>query len=118
MARELTDAAGRVKGMAILATYQEPSLIYAFGRPAPVMRDRRWLLEVLRREGSIVTALSPMELTKLRADSRLEIEVRGEIQGFHLNKGRTESLRLAVIRPGGADLADSALDSGTPTVRD
>ena len=82
----------------MLASFQEPSIVYALGRPVPIIRGRSELLEQVQEAGTVVSALIPLELERLRQEPSLEIVVAETVQGFHLNKGRTETLFLAVLR--------------------
>jgi hypothetical protein len=42
----------------------------------------------------------------LRADPRLVVEIRETVRGFSLDKGRPETLHLAVVRPNGLAVGD------------
>jgi hypothetical protein len=52
-----------------------------------------------RRTGALVSALMPLELEMLRNHPRLDVEVRGEVEGFNVERFRNEELTLVVIRP-------------------
>ena len=72
----------------MLATYQQPGVVYAAGRPAPVIRGRAWLIDQLRDAGPVVAGLYESEVATLRQDPAMRVEVREEIEGVNLDKGR------------------------------
>ncbi len=84
----------------VLLSFQEPSMIYTMGRSSPMIRKWDRFFDELDRHGAIVTALlepfEPPEFAK-RADA-LDVDVRETIEGFNLNKGTTQSLRLVLVR--------------------
>jgi hypothetical protein len=47
----------------------------------------------------------PQELAVLRGDPRFRVEVREVVRGFNVDKGRTETLQMVVIRRGDSALA-------------
>jgi 4-amino-4-deoxy-L-arabinose transferase-like glycosyltransferase len=87
----------------ILGQFQEPGVIYAMGRPAGVMRTRPELVQDVRREGVVVSALVPAELSALKSDERLTVDVRDTLRAFNISKGYTETVHLVLIKP--AELA-------------
>jgi hypothetical protein len=99
VARKIAEVSGRRNTPPVLMGFQEPSLIYSLGRPVSVMRDGPWLRAALVREGSAVSAVTRDELEKLQKDPGLTVDVAETFSGFHLSKGRTESLSVVVIRP-------------------
>ncbi len=99
VARRIASLADREHARPILATFQEPSMIYEIGRPTPVMRDRPWLRALVEKEGAVVSALSEKETVFLRKDLTLQIDVKEEVQGFNPSKGHQVKLNLVLIRP-------------------
>lgn len=83
----------------LLLSFQEPSIVYAMGRSAAMVRTWDGFYRELDHHGAIVTALMPKEILEFeeRRD-HLEVDYRETIEGFNLNKGKTEMLRIAVIR--------------------
>src|SRR5581483_4649963 len=51
----------------VLLTFQEPSTIYAFGRPVPTIKVWEDLYEQLRRHGEVIAPVMAHELRELRA---------------------------------------------------
>lgn len=90
----------------ILATFQEPSIIYRLGRPVPTMRGRLDLLARVQQQGTMVSALIPEEVKAFQADPWFTLEVAETLRGFNLNKGHTESLQFALIRRRSSAVAD------------
>ena len=82
----------------ILLSFQEPSMVYAMGRPAPLIRTWEQLYDQLDRHGAVVAALIPLEVPEFRRRRLLDVDYRRKVEGFNLNKGRTESVWLARIR--------------------
>jgi 4-amino-4-deoxy-L-arabinose transferase-like glycosyltransferase len=85
----------------VLLTFQEPSTVYAFGRPVPTIKVWEDLYEQLRRHGEVITPIMAHELRELRARPYLEVEVRETMKGFNLTKGQKQTLTFTRIRPRG-----------------
>jgi 4-amino-4-deoxy-L-arabinose transferase-like glycosyltransferase len=99
VARRLGSLADQEHARPLLATFQEPSMIYEMGRPTPVMQDRAWLHDLLRKEGAAISPLSKFEMNALAKDRNLSLEVKETVAGFNLSKGRSETLHMVIIRP-------------------
>ena len=97
VARTLSSLAKREGARPMLAMFQEPSMVYALGAPMPVMRDRPWLLDILKVDGAVVAPLSPKEIAILQADPSIVLSSIGAVSGFNLNKGRSETLEMILI---------------------
>jgi 4-amino-4-deoxy-L-arabinose transferase-like glycosyltransferase len=89
----------------ILGCYDSPGVVYALGHPAPVARGLVSMVDRVNREGKVVAPLQPDELAMFRKDPRLTVERRETIRGFNVDKGRSDTLHLAVIRPNGMAVA-------------
>lgn len=87
----------------VLATFQQPSVIYHFGRPIEILESYEGLVQRLERGETLVSALSPGELRRFDRDRRIEMTVRETIRGFNLDKGRDETLHLVRIAGPGGD---------------
>jgi 4-amino-4-deoxy-L-arabinose transferase-like glycosyltransferase len=85
----------------VLLTFQEPSTIYAFGRPVPTVKVWEDLYEQLRRHGEVITPLLPHELRGLEARPFLHVDPGEQITGFTLSKGHTQSLTFTRVRANG-----------------
>jgi 4-amino-4-deoxy-L-arabinose transferase-like glycosyltransferase len=97
--RKLAVMAQRDHAEPILLSFQEPSVVYAMGRPAQMVRTWKQFYEILDSHGSVVTAIIPLEWPEfVRRRFYLDVDVRETVQGFSMTKGRTQSVRLAVIR--------------------
>jgi 4-amino-4-deoxy-L-arabinose transferase-like glycosyltransferase len=81
----------------VLLGFQEPAIIYAVQQPVSLIRSWPELYGELQQHGRLVTAALPVELEKLRADPRLELEVRDRLEGFVLSDARQRRLDLVVI---------------------
>jgi hypothetical protein len=99
----------------VLLTFQEPSTIYAFGRPVPTIRVWDDLYEQLHRHGKVITPVMDHELRGLRARPHLIVEAGERMKCFNLSKGQTQSLTFTRIRPKG-DWARSYPGRGEPSV--
>jgi 4-amino-4-deoxy-L-arabinose transferase-like glycosyltransferase len=97
----LAAISSRLRVEPVLLTFQEPSTIYAFGRPVPTIKVWEDLYEQLRRHGEVITPVMAHELRELRARPFLEVEVGENMTGFNLTKGKTQSLTFTRIRPRG-----------------
>lgn len=83
----------------ILLSFQEPTVVYAMGRSATLVRTWETFYERLDRHGALLTALIPIEEAEFaRRNDHLELVHIETVEGFNLNKGKTQTLRLATIR--------------------
>ncbi|MEW4569869.1 glycosyltransferase family 39 protein [Tautonia sp. JC769] len=83
----------------VLASFKPPGIIYSIGYPIPELLGRVDADNFARRTGALVSALMPLELEMLRNHPRLDVEIRGEVEGFNVERFRNEELTLVVIRP-------------------
>ncbi|QDV32971.1 ArnT family glycosyltransferase [Tautonia plasticadhaerens] len=83
----------------VLASFKPPGIVYSIGHPVPELLGRAGADLMARREGPLVSALLPVEVEALRQHPRLEVEERGTIRGFNIERFKNEELTLAVIRP-------------------
>jgi 4-amino-4-deoxy-L-arabinose transferase-like glycosyltransferase len=99
LARHLAELAAREHATPILTEYKAPSVVYYYGRPIHVWEGRAALLEMARREGTLVAGLTAGEVAHLRKERRLRVELRGTVEGIDVEHARKRRLRLALIRP-------------------
>ena len=85
--------------MPVLSAFKPPGVVYEMGHPVPHLQGRPDADIRARRHGPLVSALNDAEIAILRKHPRLELEVRGEVEGFNVERFRNESLKLVVIRP-------------------
>jgi 4-amino-4-deoxy-L-arabinose transferase-like glycosyltransferase len=81
-----------------LHTFQEPSTVYAYGRPLPMVRKWWQLRELLARHGTVVTALLPHEVRDFLDKPYLELEFLEKLEGLNLNKGHGQTLHFVLVR--------------------
>ena len=96
---------------AVLCSFQTPGTIYALGHPAPLLRSRAGIVRAVSDHGKVLTALMPEELAILRNEPALQVKIHETVRGFNIEKARTETIHLAVIRPDGKLLGDRPADS-------
>jgi hypothetical protein len=82
----------------VLLTFQEPSTIYAYGRPVPTIRVWKDFFDQLDRHGAVIAPLLPNELRTIRKIPAVEVEVCDRLTGFNLSKGTTQTLQFTVVR--------------------
>ena len=82
-----------------MMTFQEPGIIYALGRPLCDVEGVDDLLVQVERGGPVLLPLLPDEVTALRDDFGLDVEVAEAMVGFNANKGKTQALSFAIVRP-------------------
>ncbi|HMB07314.1 MAG TPA: glycosyltransferase family 39 protein [Isosphaeraceae bacterium] len=82
----------------VLLTFQEPSTIYAYGRPVPTIRVWKDFFDQLDRHGAVLAPLLPNELRTIRKMPAFEVEVCDRLTGFNLSKGTTQTLQFTVVR--------------------
>ena len=97
--RRLAALESREHAPAVLCTYQLPGIVVALGHPAPILRSRAEIVEKTGDVGKVVTALLPKDIEKLHGEPALAVEVLETVTGFNVEKGRTETLYLSVVRP-------------------
>lgn len=102
---ELARLSARLHVQPALHSFQEPSVIYAYGRPLPTVRRWAQLRALVRRHGTVVTAVLPHELREFRKKTYLDIELCERMSGFNLNNGTNETLQFILIRPGPSEVA-------------
>ncbi len=83
----------------VLLGLQEPSMVYAIGRPAPAIQKWDTLYDAVDRHGAVVTAIThPLETDEFAKHPDLQIEVLEVFEGYNFNNGSPQMLHLAVIR--------------------
>ncbi|WP_406699949.1 glycosyltransferase family 39 protein [Singulisphaera sp. Ch08] len=97
--RRLAELESREQAKAILCTFDLPGVVYALGHPAPIVRGINKLVAQVDRDKKVIVPLRPQEVPVLQREARLDVEVQETIRGYNLDKGRTETLIMAVIRP-------------------
>ncbi|HEV3121045.1 MAG TPA: hypothetical protein VGY53_04045, partial [Isosphaeraceae bacterium] len=98
VAERLASLSASHRATPMLASFQEPSVIYAMGKPVALMRNRADLVERVQNGGTVVSALLAEEEAVLRTDPLLRIDVPDELRVFNINKGKSETLRFTLIR--------------------
>ena len=104
--KRLASMAREHHGEPILLSFQEPTIIYSLGRPAPEIRTWERVEELLDRFGVLATAINKFEYGAMLNRSNLEVEILESIDAFNLSKGKTEKIQLALIRRKPAPLRD------------
>jgi len=82
----------------VLHSYQEPSVVYAYGRPLPTVRRWSQLQGLVARHGTIATAVSPQELAAMLVRPEYDVERLERLAGYNLNRGHAEPLEFILIR--------------------
>ena len=102
----------------VLLTFQEPSTVYAFGRPVPTIKVWEDLYEQLRRHGEVIAPLMQHELKEFYSRPWLHVEPGEVMTGLNLSKGQTQSLTFTRIRPVGdwARAKQSPIEDPPPRV--
>ncbi|MDR3633569.1 MAG: glycosyltransferase family 39 protein [Isosphaeraceae bacterium] len=98
VAERLNALAGSTNAQPILFSYQEPSTIYAMGRPTPAVRTWPELHEKLRQHGEMIAPALPEECVGLSHRPELIVEVVDHLEGFNITKGKTQTLDFVRIR--------------------
>jgi 4-amino-4-deoxy-L-arabinose transferase-like glycosyltransferase len=94
----------------ILLTFQEPGILYSMKRYAPTLRDWDEVSRSLDRSSTLVTAITPEQVISLVEDGRFVVDVLEELDGFNINKGKPQPIRLARIRSVTPRLAGHAVE--------
>lgn len=97
VAEKLREWSVREAATPVLASFQEPSVIYHYGRPITTLHDFKDLHTLLDHEDAVISALRPADLRILTTDPRINIERIEEMGGFNVDKGRDETLQVSRI---------------------
>ena len=89
----------------VLVTFQEPGVIYAMRRNAPTMRSWDEIDRQLTYNRAIVTAATPPQVVSLSRDGRFVVDVLESIDGFNVNKGQVQPIRLVRITASASSIA-------------
>lgn len=89
----------------MMGAFKPPDVVYYLGQPATVIQSRDWLRDQARRVGLIAAPLTPGEYRTLKIDPDLVVELRDTVKGFNVESFRTDTIRLALIRPSASALA-------------
>jgi hypothetical protein len=82
----------------VLLEYQEPGLVYAFGRSIAATRGRDSFYTHLQGGRSVLTVGLESDLDIIRSKFGLVATPVDQVEGFVLTKGRKQTLQLAVVR--------------------
>jgi hypothetical protein len=82
----------------LLMNYQEPGVVYAYGRPIALTREAPALLAQLDRREAMITAVTPEEMPEFAAKFGVTFTPIEDVVGFNAAKGKAYRLHLAVIR--------------------
>lgn len=102
---KLADLSGRYRATPAMFSYQEPGVVFALRRPAQPIRDRASLVELVRRDRLVISAMLDAEVRVLKADPQFRVEVAESIHGFNLSKGKMQTLNFTLIAPADPALA-------------
>jgi len=98
VAERLTVLSKSLGAQPALHSFQEPSLIYAYGKPLPTIRKWHQLYALIKERGSVVTALLPHELKEFRKRPYLDVELHDRMTWLNLNNGAEENLQFVLVR--------------------
>jgi len=82
----------------LLMNYQEPGVIYAYGRPIALTREAGALRAQLDRREAMITAVTPEELPLFERKFGVTFTKIEDVLGFNAAKGQGYKLHLAEIR--------------------
>lgn len=82
----------------VLHAFQEPCVVYTYGRPLPTIRRWAQLRDLVARHDVVVTAVLPQELKAMLARPEFEVERLERLTGFNLNRGEREPLEFILLR--------------------
>ena len=82
----------------LLMNYQEPGVIYAYGKPIALTREASLLRRTLDENGAMITAVSPQELRRFEDRFGVSFTKLEDVQGFNPAKGKTTALHLVIVR--------------------
>jgi 4-amino-4-deoxy-L-arabinose transferase-like glycosyltransferase len=97
--------AAKLDATPMLASFQEPSLIYTLGQPALIYQNKNNLVARVRRNGPVLMALFPGEVRLLKLEHRLELVKLETLKGFNLSKGQQQHVQFTLVRPAPLHLA-------------
>jgi hypothetical protein len=100
----------------VLLEYQEPGVVYSLGYPIALTRDRDGFYSHLKGGRSVLTVALPSEIEVMRNHFGLVVTPVDQVDGFVLNKGKQQTLQIAVVHEGSAPQATPKLDPSTRRV--
>ena len=106
VASKLADVCKETSAQPMLWTFQPPGIIYQFGKPIPIRRDIAWMDKLVRDTGAVAAPLLDWEIEALEKDPGLSLERLGEIKGLHIERGKTQTVELVLIRPSAKSVLD------------
>jgi len=121
VAQRLAEVEAEEGAVPVLSQFKPPGVIYEIGHPVPEIMNRAEVEAIARRAGKpLVSALTPEEIRRIAQMPRMEVEERGVVEGFNIERFKNESLRLVLIRAKPIDAdddrhADSSIARGRAT---
>ncbi|MFO0956904.1 MAG: hypothetical protein U0800_05480 [Isosphaeraceae bacterium] len=97
VAAKLGEWSSKEEAEPVLANFQVPSVVYAYKQPITVLHTYDELVEILRDGRPVVSALREADLNLFQFYPEIGVEIRETIQGFNIDKGKTETLHVARI---------------------
>lgn len=83
----------------VLGSYHEPAVIYRMGGPITVIGNKTGWLNRVRNGESAVTVLMPFELSALRSEREIAIDVLETKRIFILNRAQFEVVQFVKVGP-------------------
>jgi 4-amino-4-deoxy-L-arabinose transferase-like glycosyltransferase len=80
--------------------FQEPGLVYAFGRPIPTTRDRDGFYAHIEGGRSVLTVALPSESQVMRNHFGLSVTPLDQIDGLILTKGKIQTFQIVLVSEG------------------
>jgi hypothetical protein len=81
-----------------LLVYQEPGVIYAMGRPIPILREKESMEKRLNETGVILTAVYPWEHELFHKKFGMDFQVLETLNGFNLSKGQKHGMEFVLMK--------------------
>jgi 4-amino-4-deoxy-L-arabinose transferase-like glycosyltransferase len=108
VAAKLREWSGRERAKPVLANFQQPSVIYCYGRPIVVINSYEDLLDQLDDGHPVVSALRDVDLDRIALIPEIRVTVLETIRGFNVDKGQKETLHMARLDLGHESAGDLA----------
>ena len=83
----------------VLGSYHEPAVVYSIGKPTPIIANRMGWLALMQTGKPVVAVLMPFEMSVLRREASIAMDVLETQRIFIMNKAQFEVVQFVRVRP-------------------
>lgn len=97
VAERLSEWSKREKLECVLGSYQEPGIIYTLGEPTRLVRGRDEWITLLRDHKPVVAPLLPLEMSVLRREPELSLDVLETMRIFNFTRAQSDVIQFVRV---------------------